>query len=304
MNKIVCHYTSSDAFVNMVNTGGGINGELTFWASSVYYMNDTSEMTVLYDELIKIMPKIEKELNLSDNLLSEIQSTSRLNNGLTIGDVVKDLFYRCIFRDVYAISFSDQIDTLPMWSMYGKNVNGLCLVFEMEKLNSNLNENHKLKEVYYSLEKGPAWDYLKEKYKYYYEEESNIGYRWIGFITSVLLDLSGRVKNISYDYEQEYRIIDHVIDMNDLLKRQVNLNMIDPKPSEWPAYISEADLRVRDGLMIPYKKIKFPLEFLSKVIVGPSKNQTLQKEALRVLLKRTHLKEDDFILSNIPYRNL
>ena len=304
MGKQVYHYTSADAFVSMVNTGGGIHGELTFWASSVYYMNDTSEMSVLYGELIKIMPKIEEELNLSDNLLSGIQSTSLLNNRLTIGGVVKDFFFLCFFRNVYVISFSDQRDTLPMWSMYGKNGNGLCLVFDMDKLNSFLDANHKMKDVVYSLDEGPVWDYLKEQYKYYYEEDTNIGDRWIGFITSVLLELSGKVKNIKYDYEQEYRIIDHVIDMKDLLKWKSYLNMLDSKPSERPAYISEADVRVRDGLMIPYKKFTFPLECLSKVIIGPSTNQKLQKEALGVLLKGTHLKEDDFILSDIPYRNI
>lgn len=100
MGKQIFHYTSADAFVSMVNTGGGIHGELTFWASSVYYMNDTSEMTVLYDELIKILPKIEKELNLADNLLSEIQSNFFLNNGLTIGGVVKD-FFISVFLEMF-----------------------------------------------------------------------------------------------------------------------------------------------------------------------------------------------------------
>lgn len=306
MEKYVYHYTSADAFVGMFSKEdvNKVDKELIFWASSVYYMNDTSEMTILYDELIKIMPKIEKELNLSDILLSEVQSTFFLNNGVTVGDTIKDLFYNCIFRNVYVISFSDKRDTLPMWSMYGKNGNGLCLVFDMEKLNSYLVINHKTKKVYYSLEDRNVWDYLKETYKSYYEEDSNVGDKWAGFISSVLLEFSGRVKNKKYDYEQEYRIVDHVVDKNDLNKLSLNLNMNKAMPSEKPAYISEADVRVRNGLMVPYKEFKFPLECLSKVIVGPSKNQELQKEALRILLKGTHLKEDDIIMSDIPYREL
>ncbi len=34
--------------------------------------------------------------------------------------------------------------------------------------------HHKIKEVYYSLDAGYAWDYLIEKYKYYYEEDTDI----------------------------------------------------------------------------------------------------------------------------------
>lgn len=306
MEEYVYHYTSADAFVGMFSKEdvNKVDKELIFWASSVYYMNDTSEMTVLYDELIKIMPKIEKALNLTDNLLSEVQSTFVLNNGVTVGDIIKELFYKCIFRNVYVISFSDQRDTLPMWSMYGKNGNGLCLVFDIDKLNSCLDINHKMKKVFYSLEDDEVWNNLKEKYKWYYEKDYNVVDKWKDFISSVLLDLSGKVKDTNYDYEQEYRIIDHVVDMNDLNKWSVNLNTNEAIPSERPAYISEADVRVRNGLMIPYIKFRFPLECLSKVIVGPSINQELQKEGLRILLKETHLKEDDIILSDIPYREL
>ncbi len=56
--------------------------------------------------------------------------------------------------------------------------------------------------------------------------------------------------------------------------------------------------------MIPYKEIAIPMECLSSVIIGPSINQKLQHEGLRILLKGTHLKDEDIIMSDCPYRVL
>lgn len=299
MNNSIYHYTSSEAFVSMIHTNKSNSKELAFWASNVYYMNDTKEMTILYDELIKVLPKIEKDLGLSDNLFSGLLLSPDDIQGKLLGDKIKHLFYGCIFREVYVISFSDQGDSLPMWSMYGKNGNGLCLVFDKDKVNSFIDDYHQVKEVYYYLDKGPAYSYIKEKYKECYNEKEITD-----FLTEVLFDLSGRVKNSAYSAEQEYRIIDHVVNESDLKKHNVNLDLNNSQPTERPNFISEANVRAQNGLMIPYKEIKLPIDCLSAVIIGPSINQKLQREGLRILLKGTHLTEDDIILSDIPYRSI
>ena len=260
-------------------------------------MNDTKEMTILYDELIKVLPKIENELGLSEKLFSEVLLSSDDIQRNLIGDRIKDLFYGCLFREVYVISFSDQVDSLPMWSMYGKNGNGLCLVFDKDKVNSYMDDYHQVKEVYYCLDKGPANSYIKEKYRECYNEKEITD-----FLTEVLFDLSGRVKNSAYSAEQEYRIIEHVVYENDLKKRNIYLDLNNSQTTERPNFISEAKVRAQNGLLIPYKEIKLPIECLSSVIVGPSINQKLQREGLRILLKGTHLTDDDIILSDIPYR--
>ena len=69
-------------------------------------------------------------------------------------------------------------------------------------------------------------------------------------------------------------------------------------------YISGVKVRVQNGLMIPYVEIRLPIECLSSVIIGPSINQKLQREGLRILLAGTHLKDEDIVLSDIPYRNI
>ena len=301
----IYHYTSSEAFVSMMHTNESDSKELAFWASNVYYMNDTKEITILYDELIKILPKIEKDLGLKDNLLSEIALPENFVEDKSGEDVIKSFFYDCLYRHVYVISFADQGDTLPMWSLYGKNGNGLCLVFDKDKVNNFLDDYHKVNRVYYSLDTMPVYDYLVDKYrKYYYEKDTNPILKKIGLIISAFLGLSGKVKNAAYSFEQEYRLIEFVIDEDDLKKWPIQLKEDNIQPVMRSDYISGVKVRVQNGLMIPYVEIRLPIECLSSVIIGPSINQKLQREGLRILLAGTHLKDENIVLSDIPYRSI
>ena len=306
-NQYIYHYTSAEAFLGMIHSDDSIPKELSFWVSNVYYMNDTKEMTALYDELIKILPAIEKDLNLSGELFSitDFPEIKIENRAINFEDILRKFFFDCLFRDVFVLSFSDQKDTLPMWSLYGKNGNGLCLVFDKEEINKCVDERHRVKEVFYSLSENPAYAFLKDEYlKYYNEKGTDIKNKKLGFIVSVLTALPGRVKNPAYAYENEFRIIDHIVDMGDLGKWNVIIDKNKTTPAERPQNISETKVRVQKGLMIPYKVFKLPIHCLSSVVIGPSVNQKLQCEGLRNLLKGTHLKDEDIIMSSIPYRVL
>lgn len=126
MGNLLYHYTSADAFVSMLNHAkANSSKELAFWASNVYYMNDTKEMTIVFEELERVLPKIEEVLGITENAFSKIDFLRYIENNKVI-EVIKNFFYERIFREVYVISFSDQRDTLPMWSLYGSNGNGVC----------------------------------------------------------------------------------------------------------------------------------------------------------------------------------
>ena len=70
MNKnLLYQYTSSDAFVGMINGGKTVASKndsndkeksLLFWASSVYTMNDPSEMFYGYDKVTKMIEKADE----------------------------------------------------------------------------------------------------------------------------------------------------------------------------------------------------------------------------------------------------
>ena len=309
MRKLLYHYTSSEAFVSMIShakTNSIDELKLTFWASNVYYMNDTKEMTIICDKLKEVLPKIEKELGIDKNVFSQKDSLCYFVNGKALNkeEILTEFFFKCVCKEVYVISFSDQRDKLPMWSLYGCKGNGVCLVFDKEKLDSALDDRHKTKEVYYSLMEGPAYKYLKEKYKdsYYAEGDDNSTKKFY-FWFNVMLDLLGRVKDPAYNYEKEFRIIDHVIHEADIREVAKRLDIDNAEREPKNPNISDAMVRVTNGLMVPYKEISLPIECLDSIIIGPSVNAKLQQEALRILLKGTHLNENKIFCSSVPYRN-
>ena len=63
----------------------------------------------------------------------------------------------------------------------------------------------------------------------------------------------------------------------------------------------EPDVRVKNGILIPYKEIQLPVACLTSVIVGPTNNSRLQCEAMKTLLKKAKV-NIKVISSSVPYR--
>ena len=63
-------------------------------------------------------------------------------------------------------------------------------------------------------------------------------------------------------------------------------------------------VRVRNGILIPYMELGIPIDYISKVIVGPTSNPQLQSEALKVFLKEVGQEGIDVEMSKVPYREL
>ena len=315
IDNYLYHYTTTDAFNVMLNQMKEKKStDLTFWASNVHYMNDPHEMEFLYDELCNILPEVEKELGISENPFSAFDfSKVSQEFGLDLEKDIKDNIFHGIFKSVYAISFSKREDYLPMWSLYGNNGGGLCLKFDYNKLKDYLDKNKKddftkeIVEIKYNLKDKWIWNLIKQ---YYQEYHMTIDTNSQGkdplqlrrtYISRVLLEISKMMKHHSYSYEEEVRLVDHIILLEELddrfqkIKTQP-LNHSFKKPAE-------PKVRVKNGLLIPYKEIKLPTSCLTSVIVGPTINSRLQCEAMELLLKRAEL-EIKVIPSSIPFRQL
>lgn len=61
----LCHYTSLEGFQGMLDSISYKDNEpvVNYWASSIFAMNDPEEMMHGYDCIWKVLPLIEKELN-------------------------------------------------------------------------------------------------------------------------------------------------------------------------------------------------------------------------------------------------
>ena len=88
------HYTTVDAFESILKKmrKDGVD-YLTFWASNVHYMNDPHELEFFYDELIRIMPEIEDDLNITDSRFSAFSIPKENPMGI---DIDKELKRECL----------------------------------------------------------------------------------------------------------------------------------------------------------------------------------------------------------------
>lgn len=306
------HYTTVDAFKSMLEQMKEDKSEdLTFWASNVHYMNDPRELEFFYDELNRILPELENELDIKDFRFSAFSQFKTAPVSIDIDKDIKENVYNRIFRNAYAVSFSKHKDYLPMWSLYANSGCGLCLEFDrfrfIDRFKGEDEKGIRIVEMSYKLRDSEIWDNLKELYKMYYHkiEEENEGHDFMtmrrAFISEALLRFSLCMKHPSYSYEDEVRLYDHVIysgDADDILAK-ADINHLN---SEYDKE-RDPDVRVRNGMLIPYKKVRIPISCLKTVIVGPTKNTKLQCNAMEILCRKMNL-NFKVLSSSVPYREM
>lgn len=316
MNKYLYHYTSTDTFVEMLKKMHDEKSSyLTFWASNIHYMNDPHELEFLYDELVRVLPEIEKELEIKDMPFSAFSFPKNNEMGLSLNlehDVLDNVFNK-IYKSAYAISFSQREDYMPMWALYGNNGNGLCLKFDYELLKEYVagegakDFGRRIIEIKYNIKDVAVWEKIKSFYLEYYQmkEDSTVDNNPLvfrrSFIAQVLLELSPSMKHQSYDYEEEVRFFDHIIypgDADDIVK-MTKVRELDKKYNK----VSDPKVRVKNGLLIPYKEIKIPIKCLSSVIIGPTVNPKLQCEAMDTFFRSLNL-DLEVTPSTVPFRQL
>ncbi len=317
MKECVYHYTSVDAFEKMLREmKKRESNELTFWASNIHYMNDPNEMSFLYEELIKELPGLEKDLDIKDMPFSIFLSMRDEHQAFSIDFLkdIKDSVFNGIFKSAFAVSFTKNKDYLPMWSLYGGGGSGLCLEFRYDALKEHFSDKEKyayttdLLEMHYYIRELEVWPKIAAFYKYYHdqlalaEEGKDPLSLCRSFISRVLLEMSPSLKHESYAYEKEVRLFYKMIlpgDADDIMAKAT----IEPVNKKYKQ-LGMPKVRVRNGILIPYMELSIPIEFISKVIVGPTSNPQLQSEALKVFLKEVGQEGIDVEMSKVPYREL
>lgn len=306
------HYTTVDTLKSMLEQMKKDKSEdLTFWASNIHYMNNPHELEFFYDELNRILPELENELDINGVRFSALSQLKNTPMEIDIDKDIKKNVYNRIFRNAYAVSFSKHKDYLPMWSLYGNNGCGLCLEFDRLRFNDRFKgEDEKgirIVEMSYKSRDPEIWDNLKELYKKYYHkiDERNEGQDFMTmrrtFISEALLSFSLRMKHPAYSYEDEVRLYDHVIypgDADDVMAK-ADINHVYSKYDKE----RDPDVRVKNGMLIPYKKVRIPISCLQAVIVGPTKNTKLQCNAMEILRQKLNLKFE-VKSSSVPYREI
>lgn len=185
-----------------------------------------------------------------------------------------------------------------MWNMYGQNGTGICLGFDLNKLQVFLESQkmeplHKIKygigeDTDDSLKIKEEMKSWKEYVKYVYEksmrsiEEKHIFDDFstaIGCYILLLNFIPDNIKHPAYKYEDEYRL-----------------------------YCREFDHKVffrdRNGLLLPYIEVKLPISALKIITIGPTADKNRQVMSVAKLLreKDIDINQITFCSSDIPYR--
>ena len=190
------------------------NHIIPFRASCIYNVNDPREMKLGFDAIKKFLPNFEKKQ--SNNLyLSEVykdQDTENkcrknCNNQILDGMIDTGIV-------PYTSSFSRKRDFLPMWSLYGGNLKGACLVFDLMKLIDSVNDGMQFGFVSYEDDESDA-DNLESFFPQIYgwfqkSDKTNMTIDdKILELSSICYVFSPFFKSKDWEYESEFRIVCH-----------------------------------------------------------------------------------------------
>lgn len=261
------HYTSSNAFINIINNG-------TLWMSNSDFLNDRYEIYYfhkLYEKAIQ---------NNSENYEEAFLKFSSLNK---------------TEYEFFILSLSDNPDSLALWSNYSNN-DGYNIGFHVKNFTDNL--KRQMLEGYPTPVLGKVI-YNKNTQNEIIKEEINRLHRfWKQGISkqeeeSVKSIFSLRMtvyslffKDPSFQQEEEYRLV--------LIYHKSNLENI-------------VHFRDSNGSIIPYVSVspvddasmRLPIKSIS---IGPKNNVDCAEKGLKRFLESRKYSESTVIKSSIPYR--
>lgn len=289
------HYTSVETFFKMLD--GIEDHSIIFHASSVFSMNDFSEFEYGYNKIWNILPMIEKELSISNPIyqLSKMAYKDKTMDPQKLQDELLKYIKKST-QCPFIISYSKKLDYLPQWTLYGGDGNGVALGMDIQKYLPkrnlydgddgvsylNLDNLNALPVTYGKIEANDSIRVvIKNHYKKYYDEvtrieNNNIAEFQLNKISDIFLVLSALIKHEAFEYEQESRLLKYLGKADEL------------------CFKTNAK-----GRIVPYIKVKIPLCYLKKVIVGPCCNN---EHSIRMKLMQCGLSNVEVTKSLIPYR--
>ena len=261
--NIIYHYTSLDALFNgILVTNPEKFKEICMRATHSDYLNDKSEI------------KFSSEL--IDNKMKKFCAGKFYESYIEIKEVIDE-------KEIHILSFSKTKDSLPMWSMYGKQGKGIMLGFDFQS------DDLKFKCNY--LDEKDLSTFLDEiinKLLNYENEDSRIKFKQPEILAE-LYNQRFAIKSKCFEYEKEIRMI-------------INPNMTIEQIFNESHPHSQIDFTVKDNILTPYFKFYFPKETLVELWIGPTQNPTLSANSLRKYLDKYGFNHTKIRYSDCPLR--
>lgn len=298
------HYTSVEVLMALLDNLN--NDTFLFHASSVFSLNDPTEMKFGYEKIIELLPQFEKELSIEEEKykLSNFWNNDTLYTPDHWHQLHLDMMENS-FQHPFILSYSQNRDTLPMWNMYGKNGAGIALGLDLRMYfykqlsgdgkkiyditHLDMNQPHSV-DVEYGKVPCLTFPFLMAKtcYVKYWEgiqnktENHKLAETQLNVITNMMKVAAPFVKHKAYEFEKESRLIQFHNNINDI---KTKINSI--------------------GKIIPYIEVELPKAYLKEIIIGPCCDFNTVKKCieLKMLQKGIELKDFEITPSSVPYRN-
>lgn len=271
------HFTSCAGLYGMLKECTKDNPYLTMWATHSSFMNDSSEYEYGRDMCIKVFETYEKNEN--------IYKTERS----IFKDGKKQISDFLTKEAPFLISLSKNTESAAMWSMYSVNGSGIALKFDIATINRYINNSKRRINFTECIYQKTATDILKEHGPYIHVLH-NLIYSQIskssndGLPEALLVDLASQIKHPSYAYENEHRLV---------VEKENR----------------DVEFRIRDNVIIPYIKVKLPIDALCGIVIGPTANDKYIRKSLEMYLNSLDCDRDvinriikHIKSSEVPYR--
>lgn len=271
------HYTTMDTLCCMLNNyrNNMSTGNLTFWASSVFSMNDPQEMRYGKEVLEILLPFFEN--------LFKLPPENRLNiNSLDTEKILND-----ITHIPFVLSFSKCEDDLSMWAMYGDDGRGVAMIFDIDIVPYPMNGIYNPELIEVNYQKGVK-DYPKLSQIYNSgilewrncRDEDKIKESKERTLSRLFVELCPYIKSEAYNKEKEYRFCFCDVPRDKIM------------------------FRTRNKQILPYIEVPIPVRYLRGIVLGPCSDFKMTTQALSVLLKCCSLERIKVFESTIPYRKM
>jgi hypothetical protein len=302
--EVVYHYTSIDTMIKIVKTA-------SIWATSISYLNDTSEM--------------EHYLKLVREWIAVYRQTGALDDELIFDDFLNgsDLG----FEDrPFVSSFSKQDDSLPQWRSYCPQGNGVAVGFRVNCLKRSFLEEDNSPKVFVSFRPRLSFrkiDYLDasgvqsldddikaaigESFRNAAEDRDrnqpslyfNIATPPSQYFKTIIEGLASFKKHPSFVNEHEYRLL-----VDGIFWQRRHLEFRTTRSTLVP-YVS-VGIPLRDSRH-PDKPVLRPIQggrwdFIDRVVIGPTANSALSRAAVSAFFEKNEM-QVEVVSSAIPYRD-
>lgn len=307
----IYHYTSMEVFYNLIKSVEEVKNKtcFVFWASNVLYMNDPKEFSFGLKIIMYALKEIESNKNVDKKYrISDLWKEESIREAS-----IRDALLKVINEDnesPYAISFSREEDSLPMWLNYANRGRGVCLAFaeyrnRVEERISDEDTNGSgiviydtmnAHDVYYCSsalkvsQNNRIYKRIEEMYDEYYRSKipsidlNSLPTLQLGVLKAFTFLVAPYIKTSGFEGEKEVRMVKSIKFDFDNNNKEVQFKLSNR------------------GNLIPYVRVGIPVSQLDYVRIGPLANYNLSLYSLEMMKKKYDM-DFDIKPSNLEYQD-